>query len=75
MKDAKGKQRRVPIGSYAAAALEAYLVRSRPVLLTLSRPRKSSRSLVRNNVLSRSNRHNWIDMWLHQKSSYKRRAD
>lgn len=27
-----GKQRRVPLGSYAAAALEAYLVRSRPAL-------------------------------------------
>jgi integrase/recombinase XerD len=27
-----GKQRRVPLGSYAAAAVEAYLVRSRPVL-------------------------------------------
>jgi integrase/recombinase XerD len=27
-----GKQRRVPVGSYAAAAVEAYLVRSRPAL-------------------------------------------
>ena len=27
-----GKQRRVPVGSYAAAALSAYLVRSRPTL-------------------------------------------
>ncbi len=28
-----GKQRRVPVGSHAAAALEAYLVRARPALL------------------------------------------
>ena len=28
-----GKQRRVPLGSYAAAAVDAYLVRARPVLL------------------------------------------
>lgn len=27
-----GKQRRVPLGSFAAAAVEAYLIRSRPVL-------------------------------------------
>ncbi len=36
-----GKQRRVPLGSYAASAVEAYLVRSRPLLAsgaaTLSR--------------------------------------
>ena len=35
-----GKQRRVPIGSYASAAVEAYLVRSRPALLA---KRKSGR--------------------------------
>jgi integrase/recombinase XerD len=32
-----GKQRRVPIGSYAATAVQAYLVRSRPALLAKRR--------------------------------------
>ncbi|HRY11525.1 MAG TPA: site-specific tyrosine recombinase XerD [Candidatus Nanopelagicales bacterium] len=51
-----GKQRRVPIGSYAAAALEAYLVRSRPVLLTKRKAGRVPREVflnMRGGVLSR----------------------
>ena len=48
-----GKQRRVPIGSYAIAALEAYLVRSRPALAVRSPVPRQVFLNARGGVLSR----------------------
>ena len=48
-----GKQRRVPIGSYAGAALEAYLVRSRPALAVRSPVPRQVFLNARGGVLSR----------------------
>jgi integrase/recombinase XerD len=51
-----GKQRRVPIGSYAATAVQAYLVRSRPALLAKRRAGRAPREVflnMRGGVLSR----------------------
>ena len=48
-----GKQRRVPIGSYALAALEAYLVRSRPALAVRSPVPRQVFLNARGGVLSR----------------------
>jgi len=43
-----GRSRVVPVGGYAAAAVEAYLVRARPALLTRSRAGQSAGVLFRN---------------------------
>jgi integrase/recombinase XerD len=43
-----GKHRLVPVGSYAARALEAYLVRARPVLAAASRRASASPSVFLN---------------------------
>jgi integrase/recombinase XerD len=43
-----GKQRIVPVGSYARAALEAYLIRSRPVLAKAARRGPASPALFLN---------------------------
>ena len=51
-----GKQRRVPIGSYASAAVEAYLVRSRPALLAKRKAGRVPREVflnMRGGALSR----------------------
>ena len=48
-----GKQRRVPIGSYAIAAMEAYLVRSRPALAVRSPVPRQVFLNARGGVLSR----------------------
>jgi integrase/recombinase XerD len=50
-----GKQRIVPVGSYARAALDAYLVRARPVLSTRGRSTPALFLGVRGSRLSRQN--------------------
>lgn len=50
-----GKQRIVPVGSYARAALDAYLVRARPVLSTRGRATPALFLGVRGSRLSRQN--------------------
>lgn len=50
-----GKQRIVPLGSYARAALEAYLVRARPVLSTKGRGTPALFLGVRGGRVSRQN--------------------
>jgi integrase/recombinase XerD len=50
-----GKQRIVPVGSYARSALDAYLVRARPVLSTRSRSTPALFLGVRGSRLSRQN--------------------
>jgi integrase/recombinase XerD len=50
-----GKQRIVPVGSYARAALDAYLVRSRPVLSVRGRATPALFLGVRGSRLSRQN--------------------
>ena len=48
-----GKQRRVPLGSYAIAAVEAYLVRARPVLSANGAPSRQVFLNARGGPLSR----------------------
>ena len=48
-----GKERRVPLGSYAAAAVEAYLIRSRPLLATGASPSRQVFLNARGGPLSR----------------------
>ena len=48
-----GKQRRVPLGSYAAAAVEAYLIRARPVLSAHGSPSRQVFLNARGGPLSR----------------------
>ncbi len=50
-----GKQRIVPVGSYARSALDAYLVRARPVLSTRGRSTPALFLGVRGSRLSRQN--------------------
>ncbi|MEO8093880.1 MAG: site-specific tyrosine recombinase XerD [Pseudolysinimonas sp.] len=50
-----GKQRIVPVGSYARAALDAYLVRSRPLLSTRGRATPALFLGIRGSRLSRQN--------------------
>ena len=50
-----GKQRIVPVGSYARAALDAYLVRARPVLSTRGRSTPALFLGVRGSRLTRQN--------------------
>ena len=50
-----GKQRIVPVGSYARSALDAYLVRARPVLSTRGRATPALFLGVRGSRLSRQN--------------------
>ena len=48
-----GKQRRVPLGSYAARAVEAYLVRARPILAANGAPSRTLFLNARGGPLSR----------------------
>jgi integrase/recombinase XerD len=48
LKGKGGRSRVVPVGGYAAAAVEAYLVRARPALLARARTGRSGQVLFRN---------------------------